>query len=157
MKTKMTMVFESDSGIELKNMYAAYRGLDLGKLEEQELKDFLDDFFSKYTAGESDFSDDEPSDAEDNELRVEVDNLDDLRKLLVAFEGVRQSMSISQNVDGVQVDYSVYNGEKLKHHEPDWNAFWNANLMVSVDLAKAGLELQSRIDKAINVLKGGKQ
>ena len=143
MKTNLIAVFESDSGHSLQKMYAEYLGLSIPELKGEFLSKFLDDFSSKYSAGY-------PEDDEDNRLTVSVNNLDQLRQLLVAFRDVKQTVFLEQRINGAKVSYGIMNKEKLRRSHPEWNT----NLDVYIDLEKAGVELQGRINEAIDLLKG---
>lgn len=143
MKTNLIIEFESDSSKSLQKMYGDYLGLSFKDLTSESLDKFLCDFSSKYTAGDTD-------DGEDNRLKIEVDNLDDLCRALTIFKDVKQTVFLDQRTEEVKVSYAIMNRRKIN----STNSGWNASLSVSVDLKKAGVELQGRIDSAVAILKG---
>lgn len=103
---------------------------------------FLDTFLNGFSRGDEE--------DEDDRFSLEVSTLDHLATIVKNYEKFRIEAWIELDDNGVHASYCILNHVACKQGYDNWNNHFK----LSLDMAKIGSELQTRINSAIETLKG---
>lgn len=143
-KASVTLVIEGSNLREIlwKTQYGDKSPMECG--EEQRDK-FMDWFSDMYSPGDTEEGD-------EDRLRIDIKSIENLGGFIYYFNpaSCRISLWIEFEKDGVCLKINMMN----KKEAECWRGNQECAVDLDIDLARIGSELQSKIDSAVQILKG---